>query len=117
VQTTQGWIENTGALRLHGSGQDDTRRRMEQQSDLHRLRKWLEHLDTLFVGAPVGGDEGLHSSGHASRPDLLEIVRSVSPTILITVYTEKPHYSVTALRGKGVEVRVPELGAEMALAT
>lgn len=85
MQTTQGWIEHTGDLRLHGSGQDDTRRWMEQLSDLHRLRKWLEHLGTLFVGAPVGGDEGLHSSGHASGPDLLEIARTVSLPILITV--------------------------------
>jgi mRNA degradation ribonuclease J1/J2 len=88
---------------------------MEQQSDLHRLRKWLKHLDTVFVGAPVGGDEGLHSSGHASGPDLLEIVRTVSPPILITVYTEKAQYFVLALSGKGVEMRVPEMGGETAL--
>ena len=71
----------------------------------------------VFVGDPDGGDEGLHSSGHASGPDLLEIVRTVSPRILITVHTEKPQYFVSALRGKGVEVRLPELGVEMALAS
>ena len=46
---------------------------------------------------------------------LLKIVRTVSPPILITVHTEKPQYFVIALRGKGVEMRVPEMGGETAL--
>ena len=46
---------------------------------------------------------------------LLKIVRTVSPPSLITVHTEKPQYFVIALRGKGVEMRVPEMGGETAL--
>ncbi|HUW95173.1 MAG TPA: MBL fold metallo-hydrolase RNA specificity domain-containing protein [Anaerolineae bacterium] len=107
-------IEPKGGTYIYSSSEAYSE---EQQLDLRRLRNWLKHLDMVFVGDPDGGDEGLHSSGHASGPDLLEIVRTVSPRILITVHTEKPQYFVSALRGKGVEVRLPELGVEMALAS
>jgi ribonuclease J len=107
-------IEPRGGTYIYSSSEAYSE---EQQLDLRRLRNWLKHLDMAFVGDPEGGDEGLHSSGHASGPDLLEMVRTVSPPILITIHTEKPQYFVSALRGEGIEVRVPQLGVEMALAS
>ncbi len=89
----------------------------EQQLDLRRLRNWLGHLGMRFVGDPEGGDEGFHSSGHASGTDLLEMVRTIAPRVLIPIHTEKPEYFVSNLRGEGIEVRVPELGEEMALSS
>ncbi len=105
-------IEPRGGTYIYSSSEAYSE---EQRLDLQRLRNWLKHLDMVFVGDPDGGDEGLHSSGHASGPDLLEIVRTVSPRILITVHTEKPEYFVSALRGEGIEVRVPETGVAMPL--
>ena len=77
----------------------------------------MKHLDMTLIGDPAGGYEGLHSSGHASGPDLLETVRTVSPRTLITVHTEEPEYFLTSLRGEGIEVVLPELGEEIRLAS
>ena len=58
---------------------------------------------------------GLHSSGHASGPDLLEIIRNIAPRFLTTVHTEEPQYSVDSLRGEEITVIVPKYGQEIAL--
>ena len=68
-----------------------------------------------FVGDPEGGDRGFHSSGHASGPDLLEIVRTIGPRILVPIHTEHAQYFVTNLRSEGIDVRVPRWGEEMVL--
>ena len=83
--------------------------------DLRRLRNWLTHLDMCFVGDPEAGDEGLHASGHASGPDLLEIIRSIRPRVLIPIHTLDSNYFVTNLAGEGIEVRVPCPGEEILL--
>ena len=87
----------------------------EQEMDLRRLRNWLKHLDMRFVGDPEGGDQRFHSSGHASGPDLLEIVRTIGPRILVPIHTEDAQYFVTNLRSEGIDVRVPRWGEEMVL--
>lgn len=87
----------------------------EQQMDLKRLRNWLRHLDMRFLGDPEDGDEGLHSSGHASGPDLLEIVRTIRPRALIPIHTEDAGYFVTNLATEDIQVRVPSLGEEIIL--
>lgn len=46
------------------------------------------------------GDEGLHSSGYASGVDLLEIVRTTGPGILISVHTKDPGYFLLQLAGR-----------------
>lgn len=62
-------------------------------------------------------DEGLHSLGHASGPDPLEIVRTMSPRALTTIHTKRPDYFVTSLKGEGTEVRLPERGQTIVLAS
>jgi ribonuclease J len=105
-------IEPKGGTYIYSSSEAYSE---EQQLDLHRLRNWLAHLEMRFVGDPDGDDEGLHSSGHASGPDLLEIVRTVNPRVLITVHTERPDYFVEGLRGEAMDVRVPRMGEEIVL--
>lgn len=61
------------------------------------------------------GDEGLHSSGHAIGPDVLEIVRTLRPRILIPIHTDGPAYFVSNLAGVGIDMRVPQLGEEVRL--
>ena len=68
-----------------------------------------------LLGDPAGGDMGLHSLGHASGPDLLEIIRNIAPRFLTTVHTEEPQYFVGSLRGDDVTVIVPQYGEEIAL--
>jgi ribonuclease J len=107
-------IEPKGGIYIYSSSEAYSE---EQRLDLVRLRNWLEHLGMTLVGDPEGGDEGLHSSGHASGPDLLEIIRTVSPRTLITVHTEEPEYFLTSLRGEGIKVILPELGQQIPLAS
>ncbi len=53
-----------------------------------------------------------HVSGHASRPELQELIGKISPRILIPVHTERPAVFVELVRaiGKDIEVIVPEFG-------
>ncbi len=53
-----------------------------------------------------------HVSGHASRPELQELISKINPRILIPVHTERPAVFVELVRaiGKDIEVIVPELG-------
>ena len=74
-----------------------------------------EALGYALRGRIRGGDEGFHPSGHASGPDLLEIIRTIRPHILIPIHTLGAEYFVANLPGEGIEVAVPGLGEEMAL--
>jgi ribonuclease J len=105
-------IEPRGGTYIYSSSEAHSE---EQRLDLERLGNWLQHLDMRFAGDPNGGDEGLHSSGHASGPDLLEVVRVINPRVLITVHTERPDYFVDNLRGQAIDVRVPRVGEEIFL--
>ncbi|MFQ6020385.1 MAG: MBL fold metallo-hydrolase RNA specificity domain-containing protein, partial [Dehalococcoidia bacterium] len=61
------------------------------------------------------GDELLHASGHASGPELMQLVREISPQTLIPIHTENPRYFVEALAGEPIEVRVPEYGKALTI--
>jgi ribonuclease J len=45
-----------------------------------------------------------HTSGHAPKPDLLEVVRRLRPRHLLPVHTERPHLWKHRLQGEGVKV-------------
>jgi ribonuclease J len=105
-------IEPQGGTYIYSSSEAH---REEQQLDLDRLRNWLHHLGMGFLGDPAGGPGGLHSSGHASALDLLEIIHAIAPRFLIAIHTEQPQYFVESLRGEGIEVVVPEYGQEIGL--
>jgi len=88
----------------------------EQEMDLWRLGNWLEHLGMRFVGNPMAEPEaGLHSSGHASREDLVEMVRHIQPRCLIPIHTEKPEEFCVALAADGIEVKLPKEGEPIEL--
>ncbi len=91
----------------------------EQEIDFRRLHNWLEHFNLRGVGLPVEIDgqweipedeKGLHASGHACGPDLLEIARHIKPEILIPVHSESPEYYVENLKSDMVEVILPVPG-------
>ncbi len=89
----------------------------EQEIDFLRLHRWLKHFGLKGFGLPVedGGEweipeaeRGLHASGHACGPDLLEIARKVKPEVLIPVHSEKPGFYVEHLGGCGMEIILTE---------
>jgi len=69
----------------------------EQEIDFRRLKNWLDFLKLEPIGFYLEGEDnkprfpkGYHCSGHASREDLLEIVKRIRPKYLIPVHTEEP---------------------------
>ncbi len=62
------------------------------------LHNWLEHFGLAF--------HQMHASGHASGPELLDIVRATGAARVYPIHTEHPE----AFRKAGSAVRLPELG-------
>ena len=91
----------------------------EQEIDFRRLRSWLEYFSLEGVGLPVESngqwqipddEKGLHASGHAGGPDLLEIARRIRPEVLMPVHSEQPEFYTEHLAGSGINVILPSLG-------
>ena len=91
----------------------------EQEIDFRRLHSWLEHFGFRSFGVPVEsaggwqvpeGEGGLHASGHACGPDLLEVAREIGPELLIPVHGEHPEYYLNSLGGGRTEVLLPIAG-------
>ncbi len=91
----------------------------EQEIDFRRLHNWLKHFEIRGFGLPQesnGGwsipeaERGLHASGHACGPDLLEIVNRINPEILIPVHSEHPEFYAEKLRNSGIKVVLPDPG-------
>jgi len=86
----------------------------EGASDMRRLKHWLERFDITGIGLPVEvkphkweipeEERGLHASGHASAPELLDFVKAVSPKILIPIHTEAPGFFANNLTGTDMKV-------------
>ncbi len=70
----------------------------EDDVDDRVLHNWIDHFGLEF--------HQMHASGHASGPELLELVRSVDPSTVYPIHTEHPE----AFRAAGPRVRLPELG-------
>jgi ribonuclease J len=70
----------------------------EDDVDDRVLHNWLDHFGLAF--------HQMHASGHASGPELLEIVRAIRPKAVFPIHTEHPEAFVAA----GPPVRSPELG-------
>jgi ribonuclease J len=88
----------------------------EQEIDFRRLHHWLDHFGLRAFGLPVekNGDweipeaeHGLHASGHACGPDLLEVARGIKPEILIPVHSEHPEFYMKHLSGSDIDVVLP----------
>lgn len=91
----------------------------EQEIDFRRLHMWLEHFEIRRFGLPVEsngeweipeGERGLHASGHACGPDLLEVARRIKPEILIPVHSEHPNFYIDHLSGSAIDVVLPTVG-------
>jgi ribonuclease J len=105
-----------GSLYLYSSSEPHGE---EQQMDFKRLHAWLEHFEMKPCGMPgekdgewtiPEGEEGLHASGHASGPDLVEIARKINPDILIPVHSDHPEEYGRFLKNSRIKVVYPETG-------
>jgi len=88
----------------------------EQRIDMRRLRQWIDHFGLLPAGVPdaqtgkvAEAERGLHSSGHASAPELLEIIETINPRIVIPIHTEAPELFADKL-GAQRQVVIPKIG-------
>jgi len=88
----------------------------EQRIDMRRLRQWIDHFGLLSAGVPdaqtgkvAEAERGLHSSGHASAPELLEIIETINPRIVIPIHTEAPELFADKV-GAQRQVIIPESG-------
>ncbi|HTS33243.1 MAG TPA: MBL fold metallo-hydrolase [Thermoplasmata archaeon] len=62
------------------------------------MHNWLDHFGLVF--------HQMHASGHASGPELLDLVRSTRARAVYPIHTEHPE----AFSAAGPSVRSPELG-------
>lgn len=82
-----------GGIYIYSSSEAYTE---EQEIDFRRLKNWLDFLNLKPIGFYLDENDkprfqkGYHSSGHAGREELLEIVRRIRPKYLIPVHTEAP---------------------------
>lgn len=81
----------------------------EMQIDQNRLKNWLDRFGLTFIGGDTGHNSPFHVSGHASGSDLMNIVHTIRPKVLIPVHTTRP--DIYQQRVSDVcEVRLPEKG-------
>jgi len=83
----------------------------EMELDAEKLRLWINKLGLTVYGKITEKDEEqskdpFHVSGHASRTDLMNLVRTIRPKTLIPVHTEHPEDYVEEI-GDICEVRLP----------
>lgn len=94
----------------------------EQEIDFGRLHNWLDHFEFRKHGLPVEikggpkeksewgipeGERGLHASGHACGPDLLDVARGIKPEVLIPVHSEHPQFYGKHLGSSGIDIVLP----------
>jgi ribonuclease J len=88
----------------------------EQAVDLQRLRNWVHHVGLRMEGDPDDPHRVLlHSSGHATGPQLRELVQRVHPRMLIPVHTEHPEWWLEALAGTDIAFSPPEMGRRLSI--
>ncbi|MDY6866248.1 MAG: MBL fold metallo-hydrolase RNA specificity domain-containing protein, partial [Halobacteriota archaeon] len=97
----------------------------EMELDEERLINWLDTFEIKFTeGEPEIPSEctynnctkikkrieRAHVSGHASKPELIELITKLKPKKVIPVHTEHPEVFEGELRDTNIEVIVPESG-------
>lgn len=92
----------------------------EQRFDIVRLNNWLKLFQMRPVGVPdaVSGkvadsEKGFHASGHITGPDMLKLIRTINPQVVIPVHTEKQGFFRKNVDPK--KLRVPTKGVPIIL--
>jgi ribonuclease J len=94
----------------------------EQRIDFQRLWNWLTRFHFKVRGFSVGLKEGTpvvefepgyHASGHASGQDILGMIETIDPDMVMPVHTEKPSFFTENLGD--YQVILPEKGKEIVI--
>ena len=75
----------------------------EMEIDAIRVKNWLDHFKLKM--------EQIHVSGHASKPELIEMIREIQPKKIIPIHTEYPE----GFRFKGIETIMVKEGEKVRL--
>ena len=81
----------------------------EMRIDEQRRDNWLKRFGITLIGGDTGHNSPFHVSGHASGSDLVQLVRTIHPKVLIPVHTTRPDIYVDRVSDV-CEVHVPERG-------
>lgn len=79
----------------------------DMRADRRRLRNWLEHFEVEIHGLDDETDGSLHASGHASGPELIDIINLIRPKKLVPIHTQNPGYFKEELANGDIEVIEP----------
>jgi len=60
----------------------------ETELDARRIDNWLSLFNLTQYGRTR--DDGLHASGHASGPEIRDMVQRINPRIVVPIHTEHP---------------------------
>lgn len=92
----------------------------EQKLDIVRLRNWLDRFQIQPVGVPdaetgkpLKGEEGFHASGHITGPDMLRLIETIDPEVVIPVHTENQEFFRRNIESK--KLRIPRKGIPITL--
>ena len=82
--------------------------------DEEKLMNWLKKFGISYVTEEENKNhfKRAHVSGHASRPELKELIKRINPGTIIPIHTEHPDefYKITEEIGTGIKVIKPEYG-------
>jgi len=92
----------------------------EQRFDIVRLLNWLKLFEMrpagvpdVETGKPPEEEKGFHASGHITGPDLLELIATINPQVVIPVHTENREFFRRNIEPK--KLRVPAKGVPIIL--
>ncbi|MHB0976476.1 MAG: MBL fold metallo-hydrolase [Candidatus Aquicultorales bacterium] len=86
----------------------------EMEIDMKRLRNWIDYFGLEPYGVSEEEDSYYHCSGHISGPELLDLIREISPEIVVPVHTENPRFFLDNLGGE-FKVIIPDEGKTIEL--
>ncbi len=93
----------------------------EMEIDVRRLKNWLDFFKIEPIGFNVNKAselefiKGYHASGHISGSELVDVIKTIKPEILIPVHTEKPELFTEKLASEPIEIKLPEEGAPISI--
>lgn len=79
---------------------------LEMELDEERIKHWLQHFK---INKPTNEPIYVHASGHASGPEIKQLIEDISPKVVYPIHTKHPELFAEIIP-KGTEVRIPEEG-------
>jgi ribonuclease J len=83
----------------------------EMELDEERLKHWLQHFN---INAPEYKPFYIHASGHASGPELKQLIHAIKPKTVYPIHTNHPNLFKSAIP-EGTELVIPEIGRKYPL--